>query len=371
MQDLRSEIATRFITPVQLTLLRAALTDAPEAIEAAQELLTADGTELDRFESGLRRLLPLFYRNARRSIAAELRATLRGLYLQYWVQNEKLLRRLEQLLTWFDAEGVPTLVLKGMALSLLHYKDMAVRPTSDLDVLVPEERAREVISLLQQNGWSTNYAFVGAPRNSYFYRHIHAIPFTHAEYGELDLHWHVLQTATFRGADRMFWDDSVGLRVGAIATRALNPTDQLLHACVHGFAANAVAPIRWIADAITVLRTSQIDWRRLENLAQQLHITAPLGGSLAFLRASFQAAIPDDVIEQLLSFDVHRSDRRYFEQLTSLHRSWRQQVAYNWERYRRANRDLNPILRLASLPRDLGAFAFYRLGKQLTSRLVI
>ncbi|MBZ5608241.1 MAG: nucleotidyltransferase family protein [Acidobacteriia bacterium] len=56
------------------------------------------------------------------------------------------------LLSWFEAHGCPTLVLKGMALTLLHYRDMALRPMSDLDILVPEDRAPEVVGLVQRDG---------------------------------------------------------------------------------------------------------------------------------------------------------------------------------------------------------------------------
>jgi hypothetical protein len=373
MLESRSEVSIQFTTPVQLAFLRAALMKERDAIESAEECLISEGVELgaalDRLEPGLRRLLPLLYRNARGSIAAELQPKLKALYIQSWEQNQKLIGRLQKLLAWFQANGVPSLVLKGLALSLLHYRDLGVRPTSDLDVLVPEERAREVIELLQRNGWTTDYILLTASKNSYFYRHIHAIPLRHPEFGELDLHWHVLQTATSRGSDRSFWTDSVALQVNTVASRALNPTDQLLHACLHGFAANVVAPIRWIADAITVFRTSQIDWQRLVNIDKLLHVTVPLGVTLSFLHARFHTEIPAGVLGELMSFSVDRSDQRYFEKLASLHKSWREIVAYNCERHRRANRGLHSVLRLALMPRDLGSFAFYRLGKQITRKL--
>lgn len=370
MQDMPRESSTCFMTPAQLALLRAALTLEPDAVATSQARLMGDEADLNRLELGSRRLLPLFYHAAQQLISEELRNSLKELYDQYSVENQALLGRLEKVLTWFHANGIPTIVLKGLALSLLHYNDLALRPTSDLDVLVPEERVREVMRLLRQDGWTTDYAFLGAPRNSYFYRHIHAIPFTHPEHGDLDLHWHVLQSATFRDADRPFWDNSVPLRVNTIDTRALNPTDQLLHVSMHGFAADVVAPIRWVADAIIVLRGSQIDWKRLEKLAKWLQVTAPVADALSFLRKDFGAPIPDEVIQELRSVHVHRSDQRYFEHLTIFHRSWRQQVAYNCERHRRVNRDRHPILRLASLPGDLGSFAFYRLGKQVVRKLV-
>jgi Uncharacterised nucleotidyltransferase len=375
MPDTSREVSNCFITPIQLAFLQAALTKAPDAIGAVEEWLAsvrfAGTAAFGELEPGLRRMLPLLYRNDHKSIDASLRPKLREIFFHFWIQNQKLFCRLEDVLAWFQTKGIPTLVLKGAALSLLHYRDRAVRPTSDLDILVPEERVRETIALLHEDGWSTSYIFPIAARNQYFYRHIHAIPFTHPQYGELDLHWHVLQTATFRGADGPFWTDSVPLQVNKVETLALNPTDQLLHACVHGFAANVVAPVRWIADAITVLRTSEIDWSRLAMLARYLHVTVPLGATLAFLRARFQAEVPAEVVANLMSFRVPRSDQRYFEQLTCLKRNWRENVAYNWERHRRAHRDLHPLLRIAAIPRDLGSFAFYRLGKQVTRMLAI
>jgi hypothetical protein len=272
-------------------------------------------------------------------------------------------------------------VLKGMALSVLYYRDMSVRPTSDFDILVPEEQARDVIDRLERDGWTTAVYFPSAPKIDYFYRHIHGVAFKHPDYGDLDLHWHVLSHATFRGVDRPFWSDSVPLRVNAVTTRALNPTDQLLHACVHGFAANHVSPIRWIADAVTILRTSQINWARLVKLSRELRVTVPMHATLGFLRATFPTPIPAEVIGELASVRVDAAERDYFDRLAQLEIDWRGILADNIERHRRANLDRLPILRLASLPRrfqlhynlphlkDIGAFAFSRFGRRISKRL--
>jgi Uncharacterised nucleotidyltransferase len=381
MLEARSPIPLQFATPSQLLLLRAALLECPEAVEAAEEWFASgrDAAEpgFSWLEQGSRRLLPLVYRNVKEALPPELRETLRRVSLQYWADNQKLFRRLEERLTWFHANGIPTVVLKGAALSVLHYRDKGIRPMSDVDILVPEDVAGDVIGRLQRDGWAAADYCSEAPQNSYFYRHIHAISLIHPDHGEFDLHWHVLHAATFPGADSAFWDDSVPLSLNTIATRALNPTDQLLHVCVHCFTATGVAPIRWIADALTILRTSQMDWGRLVRSAEHLRVSIPLAATLSFLRDTFPTAIPGDVLGQLASIRADASERRYFARLSKFDRTGPEIFAENWERHRRANRDLPPVLRLASLPRqfqlhynlprltDLGPFAFSLLGKRI------
>jgi len=378
MTETSSPAQVHFATPAQLALLRAALLEEPAATEAAKNWFALRQTEgrfsFDALDLGSRRLLPLVYRNLKTAVPGPLREELKLIHHEYWAENQKRLQHLENLLAWFEAHGIPNLVLKGMALSLLHYRDMAARPTADLDILVPEDRAREAIALLERDGWAPFLFLPSAPENPYFYRHTHAIPFERSNDNELDLHWHVLSEATFHGADDPFWRASVPLAVKSVNSRALNPTDQLMHACVHGFRANELPPIRWIADAVTILRTAPIDWARLTSLAIDLHVTLPLATSLHFLRTTFPAPIPEEVVEALEAVPVDDAERRYFETLVHHNADWREVLVYNLERHRRANRDRSRVLVAASFPRQLqlhynlpdlkhlGSFAFSRFG---------
>ena len=374
-----------FVTPPELLLLEAALLEGPSAAAAAEKwigALSKQETENGFKELGRasRRLLPLVYRNTKGFLADGLRDAIRPIHHEYWADNQKRLCRLQELLPWFEEKGVPTLILKGMALSVLHYRDMALRPMSDLDILVPEHSAQDVVERLLGEGWSSVYYLPSASRKRYFYRHTHAFPLEHPHYGCLDLHWHVLAEATFKDADLPFWQDSVPLAVNKIRSRALNPTDQLIHACVHGFTSNVVSPIRWIADAIVILRNSDIDWTRLVRLARELHITLPLAACLTFLRARFSTQIPEETTGELTAIVVDDAERRYFGTLLHENSDWRDVLAYNLERHRRANRDRHPIVGIGSLPRqlqlhyslphlrDLGAFAFSRLRTQIRKR---
>jgi hypothetical protein len=44
--------------------------------------------------------------------------------------------------------------------------------------------------------------------------------------------------------------------------RILSPTDQLLHVCGHAARWGEVPAIRWVADAVLILREGPIDWQR-------------------------------------------------------------------------------------------------------------
>jgi hypothetical protein len=268
---------------------------------------------------------------------------------------------LEKLLRWFQANEIPTLALKGVPLSIVHYRDSAVRPFSDVDLLIDEEQAPEIIRKLQSEGWTSSYLNDELSDDSYVFRHIHAIPFTHPDYGTMDLHWHALHVSSFAGADSPFWEGSVPLHVKAAETRCLNPSDQLLHTCVHGFQGNVVAPIRWISDAVAVLRTSSVDWRRIVYLGKELRVTMPLMLTLDFLKATFQPDIPQYIVDELASYRIPRAEQRYFEAIARGERRWRDVVVDHYERHRRIREGVHPLMRFALLPRDLGSFALYRL----------
>ena len=63
----------------------------------------------------------------------------------------------------------------------------------------------------------------------------------------------------------------------------------------------AQGPLRWIADALTVIRSSgdELDWNRLVERAAARECTVTLAGGLSFLEREFQPGIPVDVIERL------------------------------------------------------------------------
>jgi len=283
-----------------------------------------------------------------------IRSELRAVHHEYWAENQKLFRQLEILLQDLHHAGIATMVLKGAALSVLHYRDMASRPMSDCDVLVPENFGPALVRQYLREGWTPDCIPPDAPDNAYFYRYRHALDLVHPAHGKIDLHWHVLLEATEHGADRLFWEGSIPLRVKAVDTRALNPTDQLLHVCLHGYAFNPMPPVRWIADAVTIIRTSTVDWQRMLAVAGALGVAIPCAEALEFLNAEFAVGVPRETIAQLKSQPASAAERRFFQRMADPGaRRWWETLEDVWVASGRANRDRPLWSRLAVLPRHL------------------
>ena len=97
---------------------------------------------------------PLVYRHLSRvgaPIPAETRRRLQGQYLRQKHANRIFTRQLARVLAAFAAADIKPLLLKGAALAHLVYPDPALRPRSDIDILVRDTeafRARDILTAL-------------------------------------------------------------------------------------------------------------------------------------------------------------------------------------------------------------------------------
>jgi hypothetical protein len=295
-------------TPTQELLLRAALLSGAEAAGAWSQWRAC--ADLDHLDPGCFRLLPLLYHNLKAQGACDpLMNKLKGIHRMAWCKNQDLLERFALLLTALHEERIGTMVLKGAAVTLLHYRDHGLRPMQDLDILVRPEAAPAAVALLERLGWKPQRALPQGGRASFF-ETIHSISFANAAGRECDLHWHVLTECCYPRADDDFWEASAPLDMHGARTRALCPADQLLHVCVHGARWNAVVPIRWVADAMVILRTSpELDWHRLVAQARERRIVLPLRETLQYLRDLLNAPLPAGALEELASLPVRLVER--------------------------------------------------------------
>src|SRR6516162_2449398 len=187
------------------------------------------------------------------------------------------------------------MVLKGAALIPLCYRDSGLRPMQDFDLMVPASKVELAMELLERAGWRSRF---GYPEKRISIRH--STPYRNNKAQEIDLHWHVLGECWNFNRDEIFWKTSVPLTIVGQQTRTLDPTNQLFHICSHDVGWNEVPPIRWIVDALIVLRvfSSEIDWIRLPDVAKTYHLNLPLHNALSYLQRNFQVSIPTEALGQ-------------------------------------------------------------------------
>lgn len=243
------------------------------------------------------RLLPLVYRNLR----ADEQAVgdfnrLKHAHRETFRQNQIMFGKMRALLRLFEPAGIPFILLKGAAISVLHYKSAALRPMSDIDLLVPPNAVPRAIEILQQNNFrliedNIKLQMTVAP----------SVSLVGEDELELDLHWHLLRDCwSFDRVDE-FWTAAVEFDFGAVRARALSPTHQFFHVCCHGAKWNPLPSVRWVADATVILRESgaQIDWSEIVRLARLHGVCLQLAAAFDYLRRKFAAAIPLAIVTEL------------------------------------------------------------------------
>lgn len=297
-------------TQDQELLLRAALLEGELALEAWNEWKRTVNIEV--MDYGSHRMIPQLYRNLQRhGVKDPLMERLKGVYRYYLYKNEILMHRIGPLLAAFEDAGIKTMVLKGAALIPLYYKESGLRPMLDVDVLVHTRQAGQAMELLARLGW----------KSIYYERPQVCIPILHSTAFEddgkrhADLHWHLLWECFNANDDDDYWENAIPIQIGGVETLALNPTDQLLHTCWHGVRWNEVPPIRWIADAMAILDSSaaEIEWPRLLKKAQKHRIVMLVKDALEYLKKTFDAPIPDTLLQSLAAVRISKIERANYE----------------------------------------------------------
>ena len=331
----------------QTLLLRAALAPDAEAAEAWSQWYARHGLEVPG-EASLR-LLPLVYRNLERcgGRPGPEWNKVRGMYRRSWAHNQWLYHRAQPVLEEFSRAGWPVMLFKGAALGLLAYPDPGARPMLDVDILVPPGLAADAFAAMEKMGWRARRWRPGRLRRAFF-SSTHAMDFESPEGGRIDLHWHPLVQCCHESASRPFWRHASAVRFLELDLKAPAATEHLLAVCVHGIVWSPLSGTRWVADAMLLLRTHPVDWRRLEESARELDLAPHLRAALRYLRSEWQAPVPDAVLAALELMPCRASTMAEYARDVApfARRTARQDLLAFWGRWRRSLGGASPWLRL-------------------------
>ena len=276
-------------TDEQELLLRVALGREAE-VEPAW-LAARQTLDLDRLEEGSYSLLPLVCRRLVEALPDEpLLPRLKGIYRHTWSKNQILLDDLRRTLELLSGAGAEPVVVGGAA-RLGYYPELGLRTLSELELLV---REHDVEPALRAVGWRGE----GVPQRVLAGRSTLDVA---AGPRPFALHWRLLPE--FPGGS-----DRLETREREDGGRALATTDELLHTCL-GEARTALrANVQWIADAAVIVRTGEVDWSRLVELAEELRAQLRLRDTLRYVAGVVDAELPEAVLARLDRFQPNRRD---------------------------------------------------------------
>lgn len=290
-------------------------------------------------------LLPLVYRNlASLGVRGDEVDALQQRYILTWSENQRLFHCAAPLLQAFEQSGIHAVVLKGLALIARFYRDPGLRPMADVDVLVPPSDVDRASDLAMSLGWQPRYRLTPA-----FRRVKHAGPFDHGGEVACDLHWRVFEEAGAGAADDEFRAGAEPVVFQDTRLRVLSPTDQLLHVCGHAARWEPAPAIRWVADAVVILREGPIDWPRFLSHTARRRFILRMRHMLGYLREALGAAIPGSVEADLARRPVSMLERLEYHVRSREHRRLGEMPTYVFNCLRGERR---PLLAFPGYLRD-------------------
>ena len=189
------------MSPAHVQLLKAALLDGDAAIVAYREW--RQKLDFLSLSYGQQRLLPLLQRNLTRlGVSDPLMNRFRGIRRYFWAQNLKAMTFATPVFAALDQADVPFIVLKGAALVACYFQDRSLRPMTDVDVLVPEERLADAVAVLE--GANLFPEYTSANQLEHYVRRRPGWQFVGPN-GNMDLHWKALHLDLRSHADDSFW----------------------------------------------------------------------------------------------------------------------------------------------------------------------
>jgi hypothetical protein len=287
-------------TPEQELLLDAALAP-PDQANAAWRRWRAGVTRAETDQVAFQ-VLPLVWHNVP-GIDPEdsFLPILQGVHRHAWIQNQVMMQLARDVVGDLSGAGIDTLILKGVALSTLYYPEPGTRSMTDLDVLVPRADVRAAMEVVRGRMQPSD------PRAEERVSVQHAITFHDPAGRELDLHWYSLYRPS---RDDEFWTAAQPLDIGGMTAKALCPADQLLHVCAHGAWWHRSPTVRWVADAVLVLRAEDaLDWERFCRQATEREVSLSVADALGYLRSRFGAPVPAEIPDELRRAPASASQR--------------------------------------------------------------
>ncbi len=321
------------------------------ALEAAESLAKDDAIDWDALCQMARAeaLSPLLYRTVRgrHLVPPAVEQNLRDEYYQTASRNTLLLHELERVLDHLTGKGIPVILLKGAALAIAIYGDIALRPMLDLDLLVHEEHVPATLQVLATLGYTCAHVETHAGAAMAYENEVLL-----TKPGIIDtpveIHWSLFDSPYYQHALPMdwFWQTTRSVQVNTTPALMLSPETQILHLCGHLVLHHSSTGILWLHDIAEVIQhyREELDWAGLLARAQECNLILPLQQVLPRLTMDWGAPIPGEVLNRLHALQASPGEVRVFTRLTSERRSvawrfwfdlmslpgWRQRLHFAW-----------------------------------------
>ncbi len=223
---------------------------------------------------------------------------LRKAYMTTAALNIKHYRQLLDLVEIFKAEKIPLILLKGSHLVELVYGNLALRPMSDMDLLVKAEDLGRVDAVMKREGYS-------APGDKHGYSFEHLPPYSKHGAVMIEIHYHIVEPPYSKRFEvNELWERAQRETIEDVEVLTFSPEDLVLHICYHAGIHHAfntgLVPFLDI-DRIASYYSNGLDWELCRRRAEEWGMERALYLVLALTNKITGMQIPSSMVEQMPS----------------------------------------------------------------------
>ncbi|MBC2711367.1 MAG: nucleotidyltransferase family protein [Desulfosarcina sp.] len=247
---------------------------------------------------------------ARQHLPAQLFESLKSEYRKNLIRNTMIFAELEKIVAMLGEQHVPVILLKGAAITRIIYKDIGLRPMSDIDILVKKEDLYQAVHAIEACGYhqhdrenleqllNTKYHVV------YIHPDINVL---------LEIHWDItsdhnpsLVRSNVPNLMDMWWSRASNAESGFNNVFHLHPIDLICLLSSHFFKHRFVKSgagfsthggILQLCDILNIVcfYNNEVTWDALAAEARRIGLTRTVNVALHVVKTLFADAIDDRI----------------------------------------------------------------------------
>lgn len=216
-------------------------------------------------------------------------------------RNRLLAGELVRVLGCLGEHEIAAVPYKGLVLAHLLYANLALRPSSDLDIIVQQQDILQVKELLMALGYQPKVEMTDAQEVAYFASKTeHTYDFFHPEQGiTIELHWRIEPRYSTVIEPKHFWHNLELTSFAGTTIVNLPLEDWLPILCVHA-SRHAWERLMWLCDIAELLRVQpEINWQKIIWQANHLGCKRIVLVGLALTHQLLDAHLPPEIMQAI------------------------------------------------------------------------
>ncbi|MEA3560289.1 MAG: nucleotidyltransferase family protein [Candidatus Omnitrophota bacterium] len=230
-------------------------------------------------------------------------------YYAVAARNTLLYQKLAGILAVFNQAGIEVIVLKGAALAALVYGNVALRPMTDIDLLVKKEELCSIDARLKYLGYSpADHSIGGINLRSISYLTTFDYRNSTGNSPSLHIHYHFVNSTipTHSYIDKIkiekIWQEAEQIELAGAKTLVMAPHHLLIHLAEHSLRVfHSLSKLSYFCDinqSINFYR-KRLDWERFLRDSFEFNLDRMAYFSLYFTTKFLNTRIPEKVLSAL------------------------------------------------------------------------